>query len=178
MASAHSATLPPPSTPKSPSPDPGATLQGNMDGEDTPRRRQQAQEASLLPSGDHPTSDGTHTRHGPLRPGMSVPPSSNHHTEPMLETLHKHSDTRLKITAHHPRTYKTSRGLILPTELYYALTNIKDLEKKIGVRTKRSKQKHILGIEHRNIPIQLDLWSKEVIFRETDKQHYTDTRTR
>jgi hypothetical protein len=59
----------------------------------------------------------------------------------MLETLHKHSDTRLKITAHHPRTYKTSRGLILPRELYYALTNIKDLEKKIGVRTKRSKQK-------------------------------------
>jgi len=48
----------------------------------------------------------------------------------MLETLHKHSDTRLKITAHHPRTYKTSRGLILPRELYYALTNIKDLEKK------------------------------------------------
>jgi len=93
----------------------------------------------------------------------------------MLETLHKHSDTRLKITAHHPRTYKTSRGLILPRELYYALTNIKDLEKKIGVRTKRSKQKHILGIEHRNIPIQLDLWSKEVIFREKDKQHYTDT---
>jgi hypothetical protein len=95
-----------------------------------------------------------------------------------LETLHKHSDTRLKITAHHPRTYKTSRGLILPREINYPLTNIKDLEKKIGVRKKRSKQKHILGIEHRNIPIQLDLWSKEVIFREKDKQHYTDTRTR
>jgi len=37
--------------PKSPSPDPGAILQGDMGGEDTPRRRQQAQEASLLPSG-------------------------------------------------------------------------------------------------------------------------------
>jgi hypothetical protein len=86
-----------------------------------------------------------------------------------LETLHKHSDTRLKITAHHPRTYKTSRGLILPRELYYALTNIKDLEKKIGVRTKRSKPKHILGIEHRNIPIQPDLCGNAVIFREKDK---------
>jgi hypothetical protein len=32
-------------------------------------------------------------------------------------------------------------------------------------KEKRSKPKHILGIEHGNIPIQLDLWSKEVIFR-------------
>jgi hypothetical protein len=32
---AHSATPPPPSTPKSPSPDPGAILQGDMGGEDT-----------------------------------------------------------------------------------------------------------------------------------------------
>jgi hypothetical protein len=129
-----------------------------------------------LAVGDHPPSDGTYTRPRPLcAPGISVPPSPNHHTEPMLETLHKHSDTRLKITAHHPRTYKTSRGLILPRELYYALTNIKDLEKKIGVRTKRSKPKHILGIEHRNIPVQLYLWRNEVIFREKDKQHYTDT---
>jgi hypothetical protein len=95
-----------------------------------------------------------------------------------LEKIHKHSDTRLKIMVHHPRTYKTSRGLILPREIYYALTNIKCLEKKIGVRTKRSKPKHILGIEHRNIPIQPDLWGNEVIFREKDKQHYTDTRTR
>ena len=47
-----------------------------------------------------------------------------------LETLHKHLETRLKITVHHPRTYKTSRGLILPREIYYPLTNIKDLEKK------------------------------------------------
>jgi hypothetical protein len=34
------------------------------------------------PLGDHPTSDGTHTRHGPLCPGVSVPPSPNHYTEP------------------------------------------------------------------------------------------------
>jgi hypothetical protein len=32
-------------------------------------------------------------------------------------------------------------------------------------KEKRSKPKHILRIEHGNIPIQLDLWSKEVIFR-------------
>jgi hypothetical protein len=107
---------------------------------------------------------------GHIGPALIQPPYRT-----TLETLHKHSDTRLKITAHHPRTYKTSRGLILPRELYYALTNIKCLEKKIGVRTKRSKQKHILGIEHRNIPVQLYLWGNEVIFREKDKQHYTDT---
>ncbi|MDT7879042.1 MAG: hypothetical protein RQ862_10895 [Candidatus Caldarchaeales archaeon] len=29
----------------------------------------------------------------------------------------------------------------------------------------RSKLRHILGIEHGNIPIQLDLWGNEVIFR-------------
>jgi hypothetical protein len=29
----------------------------------------------------------------------------------------------------------------------------------------RSKLKHILGLEHGNIPIQLDLWGNEVIFR-------------
>jgi hypothetical protein len=52
------------------------------------------------------------------------------------------------------------------------LTNIKCLEKK------RSKPKHILGIEYRNIPIQPDLWGNAVIFREKDKQHYTDTRTK
>jgi hypothetical protein len=38
-ALAHSATPPPPSTPKSPSPDPGAILSGDTGGEDTPRRR-------------------------------------------------------------------------------------------------------------------------------------------
>jgi hypothetical protein len=58
-----------------------------------------------------------------------------------------------------PGYIKTSRGLILPRELYYALTNIKGLEKE------RSKLRHMLGIEHGNIPIQLDLWGNEVIFR-------------
>ena len=65
-----------------------------------------------------------------------------------------------------PGYIKTSRGLILPREIYYALTNIKDLEKEIGVvKKEKSKLKHILGIEHGNIPIQLDLWGNEVIFR-------------
>jgi hypothetical protein len=65
-----------------------------------------------------------------------------------------------------PGYIKTSRGLILPREIYYALTNIKGLEKEIGVvKKEKSKLKHLLGIEHGNIPIQLDLWGNEVIFR-------------
>jgi len=32
-----------------------------------------------------------------------------------------------------PGYIKTSKGLILPREIYYALTNIKGLEKEIGV---------------------------------------------
>jgi hypothetical protein len=49
------------------------------------------------------------------------------------------------------------------------------LEKEIGViKKEKSKLKHLLGIEHGNIPIQLDLWGNEVIFRGKDKQHYTD----
>jgi hypothetical protein len=46
-----------------------------------------------------------------------------------------------------------------PREIYNALTNVKGLEKE------KSKLRHILGIEHGNIPIQLDLWGNEVIFR-------------
>jgi hypothetical protein len=65
-----------------------------------------------------------------------------------------------------PGYIKTSKGLILPREIYYALTNIKGLEKEIGVvKKEKSKLKHLLGIEHVNIPIQLDLWGNEVIFR-------------
>jgi hypothetical protein len=64
-----------------------------------------------------------------------------------------------------PGYIKTSKGLILPREIYYALTNIKGLEKEIGVvKKEKSKLKHLLGIEHVNIPIQLDLWGNEVIF--------------
>jgi hypothetical protein len=54
---------------------------------------------------------------------------------------------------------KTSKGPILPREIYHTLTNIKSLEKE------KSKPRHILGIEHGNIPTQLDLWGNEVIFR-------------
>jgi hypothetical protein len=65
-----------------------------------------------------------------------------------------------------PGYIKTSKGLILPREIYYALTNIKGIEKEIGViKKEKSKLKHLLGIEHGNIPIQLDLWGNEVIFR-------------
>jgi hypothetical protein len=65
-----------------------------------------------------------------------------------------------------PGYIKTSKGLILPREIYYTLTNIKGLEKEIGViKKEKSKLRHILGIEHGNIPIQLDLWGNEVIFR-------------
>jgi hypothetical protein len=65
-----------------------------------------------------------------------------------------------------PGYIKTSKGLILPREIYYTLTNIKGIEKEIGViKKEKSKLKHLLGIEHGNIPIQLDLWGNEVIFR-------------
>jgi hypothetical protein len=78
-----------------------------------------------------------------------------------------------------PGYIKTSKGLILPREMYYALTNIKGIEKEIGViKKEKSKLRHILGIEHGNIPIELDLWGNEVIFREKDRQRYTDTQDR
>jgi hypothetical protein len=65
-----------------------------------------------------------------------------------------------------PRYIKTPKEPILPKEIYHTLTNIKGLEKEIGVvKKEKSKLRHILGIEHGNIPIQLDLWGNEVIFR-------------
>jgi hypothetical protein len=65
-----------------------------------------------------------------------------------------------------PGYIKTSKGLILPREIYYALTTIKGIEKEIGViKKEKSKLRHILGIEHGNTPIQLDLWGNESIFR-------------
>jgi len=97
----------PPLPPRLPAPTREQFSQGDTGGEDTPRRRQQAQEASLLPSGTVPHRTGRKPGHGPLCPGVSVPPSPNHYTEPMLETLHKHLETRLKIMAHHPKIYKT-----------------------------------------------------------------------
>ena len=61
---------------------------------------------------------------------------------------------------------KTSEGLILPREIYYALTNIEGLEEEIGViRAEKSKIKHLLGLQHVRIPIQSDLWGNEVVFR-------------
>jgi hypothetical protein len=39
-------------------------------------------------------------------------------------------------------------------------------KKEIGViKKEKSKLRHMLGIEHGNIPIQLDLWGNEVLFR-------------
>jgi len=64
----------------------------------------------------------------PLCPGVSVPLSPNHYTEPMLETLHKHLETRLKIMAHHPRTYKTLKELILPRQKHYTPSSIEGLD--------------------------------------------------
>jgi hypothetical protein len=38
--------------------------------------------------------------------------------------------------------------------------------KEIGVvKKEKSKIKHLLGLKHVNIPIQMDLWSNEVLFR-------------
>ena len=65
-----------------------------------------------------------------------------------------------------PGYVKTSKGLILPREIYYALSSIDGMVKEIGVvKKEKSKIKHILGLKHINIPIQLDLWGNEVIFR-------------
>jgi hypothetical protein len=49
--------------------------------------------------------------------------------------------------------------------------------KEIGVvKTEKSKLKHLLGLQHIRIPIQLDLWGNEVIFRERDNSRYMDTK--
>ena len=63
-----------------------------------------------------------------------------------------------------PGYVKTSKGLILPREIYYALTSIEGLEEEVGViRREKSKIKHLLGLQH--VRIQLDLWGNEVVFR-------------
>jgi hypothetical protein len=65
-----------------------------------------------------------------------------------------------------PGYVKTSKGIILPREIYYALSSIDGMVKEIGVvKKEKSKIKHLLGLKHINIPIQLDLWGNEVIFR-------------
>jgi hypothetical protein len=44
---------------------------------------------------------------------------------------------------------------------------LRDSDWSIGMRNKKEKSKprHMLGIEQGNIPIQLDLWGNEVIFK-------------
>jgi hypothetical protein len=64
-----------------------------------------------------------------------------------------------------PGYIKTPKGLTLPREIYHTPTNIKGLEKEIGAVKRRNLNQDTLGIEHGNIPIQLDLWDNEVIFR-------------
>jgi hypothetical protein len=64
-----------------------------------------------------------------------------------------------------PRYIKTPKEPILPKETHHTPTNIKGIEKEIGVvKKEKSKPRHILGIKHRNIPTQLDLWGNEAIF--------------
>jgi hypothetical protein len=46
----------------------------------------------------------------------------------MLETLHKHPNTRPKIMAHHQRTYKTPKELILPRQKHYTPSSIEGLD--------------------------------------------------
>jgi len=61
---------------------------------------------------------------------------------------------------------KTSKGIILPMELYQALTNMDGLGEEIGkIKLYRPIVNDLLGLPHANIPIQLDLWRREVIFR-------------
>ena len=50
--------------------------------------------------------------------------------------------------------------------MHYALSSIDGLQEEIGaVKKEKSKIKYLLGLKHGNIPIQLDLWGNEVVFR-------------
>ncbi len=65
-----------------------------------------------------------------------------------------------------PGYVKTTRGRIMPMELYQALTDIEGMKEELGeIRKYRPLIKDILGLQHTNIPIQLDLWGREVFFR-------------
>jgi hypothetical protein len=99
---------------------------------DTPRGRQTGAGGISTPSGAIPHQTGHTPGHGPLCPGMSVPPPTQQLYRTTLETLHKHLETRLKIMAHHPKIYKTSKWLILPREIYQTLSSIKGLEKVVS----------------------------------------------
>ena len=51
-------------------------------------------------------------------------------------------------------------------ELYQALTNMDGLGEEIGkIKLYRPVINDLLGMPHANIPIQLDIWGREVIFR-------------
>ena len=61
---------------------------------------------------------------------------------------------------------KTSKGTIIPMELYQALTNMDGVGEEIGkIKLYRPIVNDLLGLPHTNIPIQLDLWGREVVFR-------------
>jgi hypothetical protein len=64
------------------------------------------------------------------------------------------------------RIYKDFKGTNTAKRTNYAPTNIRVLEKEVGVvKKEKSKLKHLLDLEHENMPIQLDLWGNEIIFR-------------
>jgi hypothetical protein len=55
--------------------------------------------------------------------------------------------------------------LIFPREIYHTLLSIDGLVKEIGVvKKERSKTKHLLGLKHLRIPIQLDCGQRGHIF--------------
>ena len=74
---------------------------------------------------------------------------------------------------------RTTRGVVMPMELYQALTSMDGLGEELGrIRVYRPIINDLLGLPHANIPIQLDLWGREVIFGEKDRQRYTVSRGR
>ena len=67
----------------------------------------------------------------------------------------------------------------MPMELYQALTSMDGLGEELGrIRVYRPIINDLLGLPHANIAIQLDLWGREVIFGEKDRQRYTVSRGR
>ena len=74
---------------------------------------------------------------------------------------------------------RTTKGVVMPMELYQALTSMDGLGEELGrIRVYRPIINDLLGLPHANIPIQLDLWGREVIFGEKDRQRYTVSRGR
>jgi len=54
----------------------------------------------------------------------------------------------------------------MPMELYQALTSMDGLGEELGrIRVYRPIVKELLGLPHAKIPIQLDIWGREVFFR-------------